>query len=66
MAGRRAPSGENAGYSIFGYMISGMAFYGGLGWLIGRWTGHPLIFPIGMLAGLAVSIGLIIHRYGRS
>lgn len=55
----------NAGYTIFGYLISGMAFYGGLGWLISHWTGYSLIFPIGMLAGLAVSIGLVIHRYGR-
>jgi F0F1-type ATP synthase assembly protein I len=66
MAGRRTPGGQNAGWSIFGYLISGMAFYGGLGWLIDHWTGHSLFFPIGMLAGLAVSIGLIIHRYGRS
>jgi hypothetical protein len=47
-------------------MIGGMAFYGGLGWLIDRWTRHSLFMPIGMLVGIAVSITLIIYRYGRS
>jgi ATP synthase protein I len=57
--------GQNAGWTIFSYLIAGMVCYGGLGWLIGHWTGHPVIFPLGMLLGLAVSIGLVIHRYGR-
>jgi ATP synthase protein I len=62
----RPGDGGNAGWTIFSYLISGMAAYGGIGWLIGHWTGHPLLFPLGMLFGLAVSIGLVIHRYGRS
>jgi fatty acid desaturase len=65
-SGGSGPSGENAGWTIFSYLIAGMAFYGAVGWLIGRWTGHPLLFPLGMLAGLALSIGLIIYRFGRS
>jgi len=40
--------------------------YGGLGCLISRWTGLSLIFPLGMLFGLAVTIGWVIYRYGRS
>jgi ATP synthase protein I len=62
----RPGDGANAGWTIFSYLISGMAAYGGIGWLIGHWTGHPLLFPLGMLFGLAVAIGLVIHRYGRS
>jgi ATP synthase protein I len=62
----RPPAGGNEGWTIFSYLIAGMAAYGGIGWLIGHWTGHPLLFPLGMLFGLAVSIGLVIHRYGRS
>ena len=61
-----ADGGQNLGWTIFGYLISGMLVYGGLGWLIGHWTGHPLIFPLGMLAGLAFSVWLVIYRYGRS
>jgi len=64
---RQPPDGgQNIGWTIFGYLISGMFVYGGLGWVIGHWTGHPLIFPLGMLAGLAFSVWLVIYRYGRS
>jgi F0F1-type ATP synthase assembly protein I len=58
--------GQNIGMSIFSYLLSGMLVYGGLGWLVSRWTGLSLIFPLGMLFGLAVSIGVVIYRYGRS
>jgi hypothetical protein len=69
MTDTRPPTGDggqNVGLTIFSYLLSGMLVYGGLGWLIARWTGLSLIFPLGMLFGLAVSIGLVIYRYGRS
>ena len=50
---------------MFSYLIAGMAAYGGIGWLIGRAVHVSLLFPIGMLVGLAISIGFIIYRYGR-
>jgi ATP synthase protein I len=64
--GQPPDGGQNAGWTIFGYLIAGMSVYGGLGWLITHWTGHPLFFPLGMLAGLALSMWLVIYRYGRS
>jgi len=63
---RQGDGGQNIGMSIFSYLLSGMLVYGGLGWLVSRWTGLSLIFPLGMLFGLAVSIGMVIYRYGRS
>lgn len=59
------PTRGNDGYTILSYLIAGMVAYGGVGWLVGHWTGFSLAFPLGMLFGLAVSIGLVIHRYGR-
>ena len=50
---------------MFSYLIAGMLAYGGIGWLIGRAVHVPLLFPVGMLVGLAISIGFIIYRYGR-
>jgi ATP synthase protein I len=47
-------------------MITGMAVYGAVGWLIGRWTAISVLFPIGMLAGLACGIALVIFRFGRN
>jgi hypothetical protein len=44
-----------------------MIFYGGVGWAIGHWAVHsPLWFPLGMVVGLALSIVLVILRFGRS
>ena len=68
-ADKQSPSGDggqNVGMTVFSYLLSGMVVYGGLGWLISRWTGLSLIFPLGMLFGLAVTIGWVIYRYGRS
>jgi len=59
-------AGQNAGWTLFGYLISGMAVYGGLGWLISRWTHVAILFPLGMLVGLGLAILLIILKYGRS
>ena len=61
-----ADDSQNAGWSIFGYLISGMVFYGGLGWLIGHWTHLAALFPIGALVGLGVGVFAVIYKYGRS
>jgi F0F1-type ATP synthase assembly protein I len=57
--------GLNIGWTVFSYLLSGMAAYGLIGWLIGRATGVSMLFPIGMLVGLAISLGFVIWRYGR-
>jgi ATP synthase protein I len=53
------------GWNVFSYLIAGMLCYGGIGWLISHFTHISLFFPIGMLVGLAISVGWIIYRYGR-
>jgi ATP synthase protein I len=63
--GVMADNSSNAGWTIFGYLISGMVFYGGLGWLIGHFTHIAAIFPIGMLVGLGVGVFAVIYKYGR-
>lgn len=75
MNGRGAPGGARdpsqprppgEGWTILSYMIGGMALYGFVGWLAGRWTGWTVLFPIGMLFGLASAIALIIFRVTKS
>jgi ATP synthase protein I len=69
MTGKRPPQGDggqNVGMTVFSYLLAGMLAYGGLGWLIAHWTGLSLIFPLGMLFGLVLTIWLVIYRYGRS
>ena len=57
--------GLDIGWTVFSYLIGGMVAYGGIGWLIGRAVHVSLLFPAGMLLGMGISIGYIIHRYGR-
>jgi F0F1-type ATP synthase assembly protein I len=57
--------GLNIGWTVFSYMLSGMAAYGAIGWLIGRAVHVSMLFPIGMLVGLAISVGFVIWRFGR-
>jgi ATP synthase protein I len=57
--------GLDTGWAVVSYLIGGMIAYGGIGWLIGRAVHVSLLFPVGMLVGMAISIGYIIHRYGR-
>jgi len=57
--------GLDTGWAVFSYLIGGMIAYGAIGWLIGRAVHVALIFPLGMLLGMAISIAYIIHHYGR-
>src|SRR5690348_8926924 len=57
--------GLNVGWTVFSYLLSGMAAYGIIGWLVGRAVHVSLLFPIGMLIGLGISIAFIIYRYGK-
>lgn len=63
---RPASPPPSAGYTYLSYLIGGMLLYGGIGWLVGRWTGEPVLFPVGMIIGLALSVALIIFRVTRS
>jgi ATP synthase protein I len=66
--GRNTPPGTpkaSAGWAVSSYLIGGMIFYGGVGWLIGRWTGITALFPVGLLLGLGLALALVIFRYAR-
>ena len=56
---------EGTGWAIVSYLIGGMVLYGGIGWLVGRWTNIPILFPIGLLLGIGLSLALIIFRFTR-
>ena len=65
VAAQGRAQGMDIGWTVFGYLVAGMLAYGAIGWLIGRAVHVSLLFPLGMLVGLAISIGFIIYRYGR-
>jgi len=63
-AAENRAKGLDIGWMVSGYLISGMLAYGLIGWLIGRAVHVSLLLPVGMLVGLAISIGYIIYRFG--
>ncbi len=57
----------NEGWAIISYLIAGMLVYGGLGWLISRWTGmSAVLLPAGLVTGLVIALAMVVLRYGRS
>jgi len=60
------PPQERDGWRYLSYLIGGMILYGGIGWLVGKWTGIAVLFPIGMLLGLGLAVAMIIFRFTRS
>jgi ATP synthase protein I len=61
------PNSTNAAWSIVSYLLSGMAVWGGAGWLLDRWAGlDRVFFPIGLIVGIIAALYLVYVRYGRS
>jgi hypothetical protein len=56
---------RGTGWEIVSYLLAGMAAYGGTGWVISHYTHIPILFPIGMAIGLAISLGWVVYRFGR-
>ena len=57
----RGPQGDP--WHAFGYVVSGVAFYGFLGWLADRWLGTTFLVAIGILIGATFGIYLTIVRF---
>lgn len=60
----RQGSGAETGYAVIGTLLSGMAVWGGLGWLLDRWLDIRVFAPIGIILGISVAIYLVVKRYG--
>ncbi len=60
----RQGSGAETGYAVIGTLISGMAVWGGAGWLLDQWWDTRVFFPVGVILGMAVAIYLVVARYG--
>ena len=56
---------ENAMWSIFGYLLSGLVFWGGVGYGLDKWLDRAIFTLIGMLVGISCSIYLVWLRFGR-
>ena len=56
---------ESAMWTIFGYLLSGLLFWGGAGWALDTWLGTTYLVLIGLLVGMGGAIYLVWLRFGR-
>jgi ATP synthase protein I len=56
---------ENAMWSIFGYLLSGLLFWGGIGYGLDKWLDTAYLTLIGLLVGISGAIYLVWLRFGR-
>ncbi|MBK7821290.1 MAG: hypothetical protein IPJ61_09460 [Tessaracoccus sp.] len=61
---RSGPSGNEDGMVVLSYILAGIIFYGGLGWVGDHFLKTSWLLPLGLILGLVSSIYLIIKRYG--
>jgi ATP synthase protein I len=57
--------GMDMGLRVLSYLISGVLVYGLLGWLGDHYLGTKFLLPIGIVAGAAFGVYVIIRRFGR-
>ncbi|MEN9687295.1 MAG: hypothetical protein RL381_307 [Actinomycetota bacterium] len=56
---------ENALWSIFGYLVSGLLFWGGVGWAADHFLKTSYFTLIGLLVGMGGALYLVWLRFGR-
>jgi ATP synthase protein I len=57
---------ESLMWTFVGHMAAALCVYGGLGYLVGRWTGHPILLLVGVVLGMALSLGYTIYTVLRT
>jgi ATP synthase protein I len=56
---------ENALWSIFGYLVSGLLFWGGIGWAADHFFNTTYLTLVGLLVGMGGALYLVWLRFGR-
>lgn len=61
---RSAPDNQamDQGMRVLSYLISGVLFYGALGWVGDHFLGTSFLLPVGILLGAGLGIYLTIKR----
>ena len=50
-------------WHAFGYIVSGVAMYGVLGWLADRWLGTSFLVAVGIILGAGLGIYMTVSRF---
>lgn len=59
--GEQPPGGDP--WAAFGYLVSGVALYGAIGWGLSVWLHADYLIPIGILVGAALGMYMVIARF---
>lgn len=59
------PIREVDGWAVISYLLAGVIFYGGIGWLLDLWLGTRGFVGGGIVVGAAAGVALVWLRYGR-
>ena len=58
-----ASTGDQDPWAAFGYLVAGVAFYGVLGWLVGRWLHADYLVAVGIVVGMLFGMYMVFSRY---
>lgn len=58
--------GEQDAWGAFGLMVSGVAVWGGVGWLVSEWLDNRVFLMLGLLLGMGAALYLVWFKYGRT
>lgn len=53
-------------WDAFGLIASGIAVWGGVGWLVSEWLDNTVYLMLGLLVGMGAALYLVWVRYGKS
>jgi ATP synthase protein I len=56
---------QNQAWDVVSLIAAGVAFWGGVGWLLSEWLGNRLFLMFGILLGASGALYLVWVRYGK-
>lgn len=59
----RQPRRSGDPWHAISYLVTGVALYGLVGWLLDRWLGTALLLPLGIILGAALGVYLTWVRF---
>ncbi|SDU56929.1 hypothetical protein SAMN04488563_2805 [Jiangella alkaliphila] len=56
---------QNGAWDAFALVASGVAVWGGVGWLVSEWLNSRVFLVLGLLVGMGAALYLVWVRYGK-
>lgn len=56
---------QSSAWDAFSLVVSGVAVWGGVGWLVSEWLNSRVFLVLGLLVGMGAALYLVWVRYGK-